>query len=679
MAFARATVGAGALLCAAHGMAAQAVYLIDECAQPLALELHGVPSVAGIPLETTLDVCREQSAFEMQLKDVADAAEWRERDARAPQVAWVRRDGKLDVRVELHDEAAVRVYEGKQIAPGAKEAVLRRVDHSGGPDLSVSLRLVEGPAVIAIQVIDASPRKVLGDLMRIKKLKVRHAERVTETPFKLDFQMIRVDTVLMLIADVSGLVLHRDGSDAYLFGLNPHAAEIEALREKAHSLSMDGDNAGLKRTLQRIVELSAPAGEGEPGPSVGDELERLARIAMDEGDPAAAERHLRAWLLDIERHEQGGHRQEYALALAELARARLAQDDRREAQTMFERALAVLSTSELGDQLDRARILGDLGVLALESERIEVAVDHADQAWKIVSGTTAEVAQEQSLAILHARIALDSLESRLGEAFMERKDHAAAEVHLERAVVLAEALWGADDRLAFMPRQQLTMNAWLMGRPGRAAKLHQGRIDAAQAAGDTRSFALADALANLAAIRAREGDSKAAAALGVRYLGAVESATGATGARADSARRFLALLYRLDRRFDAADEIEGKAAARSTAMAVPPPADADSILDTFLAMQLASHFDRQLESLKGAAKDESRRAALQENAAEAYSSAGIELLATDRWHEALATLRRLKGLKDAGTLRVAKRLLAIHERNGSAMGLERVRREMLPQ
>lgn len=101
------------------------------------------------------------------------------------------------------------------------------------------------------------------------------------------------------------------------------------------------------------------------------------------------------------------------------------------------------------------------------------------------------------------------------------------------------------------------------------------------------------------------------------------------------------------------------------------------MFDAYLAMQLAGHFDGLLRMpATAAAQDEAGRAALQENAAYAYECFGDGIRATERLHEALATLRRLKGPGDAQTRRVARQLVAIHERTGSAHGLERVRREL---
>lgn len=659
-----ALLAAIASLSPMQGLAAQAVYSIVPCT--MSLELHGIPSVAGTPFETTREICRGRGVFELPANGATDAAA----ATKSPLVAWVRSDGRLDVRVELRDGPAARVYEGKRIAPGTKRTTLRRVGHSGGPDLSASLRSVSGSVAVSIDVVDANPRRIVRDLARIGNLKLRHVERIMETPIKLDFQVVPVETVLDLLAFESGAVLHRDGPGGYLFGLNPHAAEIEALRSEAHGLSIDGDGMALKRVLQRIVELSAPAVEGEPGPPVGDELEALARMAMDDDEPAAAEGYQRARLLEIERREYGVHRPEYALASADLARARLAQGDRREAQSLFERALAILSTSDLGDQLDRARVLGELGNLALDAGRIEDAVDHADRAWKIVVGTSTEVAKAQSLAMLRVRRSLERLEAGLGRVFMERDEHAVADMHLERALVLAEALWGAGDKLTAGPRQQLTMNAWRMGDPGRAGKIHLDSLRAAQAAGDTHSAVRVGALGNLAAIRVGEGNTKEAVEFGSRYLKAVEATNAITSLRTQSAQRFVVLLLRLDRQFDAADGLEHLLPPEIPGLS--RPFDMAEMFDAHLGMLLAAHFDRLLLTQTHAMKEWTSRAALQESAAWAHAFAGDGIRAMERLSEALATLRQLNGPDDAQTLRVAKQLQAWRELAGAPDGAARM-------
>lgn len=675
-------LAAVALLSAQHGVAAEPlVYRIDECAQPLTLELHGVSMAGDFPLESTLDICSERGTREMQLKYPEEPAPSFAGEVHPPEITWLRRDGKLDVRVELRDQTPVRIYERAQIAAGTRQAALRRVGHEDGPALAVSLRPLGGPAVVGIHAESVSVGKVMADLVRIKKLKVRHAERINDQHIRFDIESIRVDSLLELLADVSGVILHRDRDGGYLIGSNPHLQEINDLRRQAMDLKSRDDRTALKQALLRIVELAAPTVEGEPGVPVGDELEQLAEMAMDENDPVRAEGYLRTRLLEIEHSEHGVHRPEYARALADLALARLGQGDLGEAHLMLERALAILSSSDPGDSLDRARVLADLGGLEIELRRVAVAVEHADRAWRIVAGTTAEVARGQSLRMLRARLALDRLEVELARVFTEREDHGAAGVHLERALELAEAMWGVDDDLTLSPRQGLTLNAWRIGKPERAAKTHLDRIGAARDSGEAPSAVLLGSLGNLAAIRAGEGNTGEAVALGSRYVKAVGVASAATSPRMQAAQRFLVLLLRLDRKFEAADTLKRSlpqpAGSRPGPVGPLRPLEYAEIFDTALTTQLAIHFDRQLDAMaKASTQDEALRAGLQEKAAEAYASIGDERMATRRWQEALATLHRSKGPNDAQTLRVAKRLTALHERAGPVAGVESVRREL---
>ena len=671
----------GSMLAPMQALSEDSEYWIDACATPLTLTLHGLPSVAGVGLEKTFDICREQAADEIRMLDLGlDARTWQAQILRMPKIAWVPRNGKLDVRVILRDAARPLVYEGLQIAPGAKDVVLLRSGHEEGPLISVSVQRDDGPSRVAMNVVDAKSSNVLRDLVRIKRLKVRNAERITDTPVTFRFQSVRVLSVLQLLADISGVMLHRDGSDGHVFGLNPHAAEIEVLRGQALGFSADSERAELKRTLQRIVELSKSAIDGEPGAPVADVLEQLASMEMDDAQPARAEALQRARTLEIEQSWSGAESFEYAVALADLARTHLAQDDDVAARPMLERALAILAGFDREHSAAGARLLGDLGTLALKDERLDVAADFGKRGFTIVSRPID--GEPDPLMLLRARLVLEDLESGLGEAFAEREQPLVADAHFERALLLDEALWGIDDNLTVRSRQRFTWNAWQMGRPERAASAHMRLIANAQESREVRSSGYANALAHLATIRASEGNRTQAISLARQYVVATEAASGASSSHHVSALRLTELFLRLDRQFDEAAIIEreataidsriDEAAARSESVTM---SEAD--LDTAMIMQLAMHFERKLRAKGAVARDDqATHAYLLENIGETHASAGNAYIAAEYLHQALALLRMHKGPRDVQTLRVARRLMALHERGGSAHGVERVRMEL---
>ncbi|HZP68247.1 MAG TPA: tetratricopeptide repeat protein [Rudaea sp.] len=478
-----------------------------------------------------------------------------------------------------------------------------RVDNCSAPD---------GTDSIAVEATHVPANRVLADLVRLKHLRVRHAEKMTAAALTLHFKCVGVRDVMAILADASGhgLVAQPDGEGGYKIGTLAHHDAIETLRNEVTAGIEAGDKAKEKLALEKIVALAKQQPVGDVEENLSDEYASLDEIANGEKDYARAEEYDRARLAQIERLN-GTDNDDYALALADLAHTR-GNAGKSDAVDLLKRAVAMMEKHPGRDTSPAlAHSLANLAVLAFEAGRNEEADALSERAY--AAFTTPDQTEWNPLELYRARIAVVYEEETLGDGLVQRDRENEAAAHFERVLPVAENLNGEDFFRTEHDRDMVALLSEKAEPLAHAGDRFAHRI--AEAKKDDVSKDYATTLFDLALVRAKQERYADAIEAWHRLVELRRHYRGPQGAEVISALDDLALLERLDARASQATATERDADALHTDAAPKSVRLVGGLEDELrknLAPLLKRHFDARIAAAEAQQSSDKTLARLRE-------------------------------------------------------------------
>lgn len=534
-----------ALLGHGNADAADSPFEIDACAAPLRIHLAGAEFHVqeGSKQELDVDSCGDRELLSLYAS-VADS----------PKVSIATHAAAVDLRVELPSAS----YDTKDVPLDGRAIKVTPVGGSG-PTLSVSIKRLADQSYAGLQVDNVPSDQLLRELIRVKHLRVLHAEHVTSARISFHFQCVPVRSIIELIAQTSGAQARQDAHGRFDILAIKNGTAIEDLRTQALSQEGAADRAKLRATLQRIIALAQPGGAGEVQADVTDEYAELGAAAMEDKLYAEAEKHYRDELAYVA-HRVGKDDPRYALVLANVADARAYEDDFAGSQKLYTQALALMEKHPGPATLPNSvAVIETLASGALVN-------DHFADAETLTARAYARLQSPHSgdwvaPHLEHAREIASELEEDFGSRLIDKHDLVAAGPHYERALKLKEQLYGAGSDKVDDARRRVVFNLLLQKKIADAANFSRQQLAASDKRGDHTSDAYISALYRLLAIEANYGNPANVIPLWQRMIAARSAVLGEHDAQVVEALRDLGVLYRLDMRPADAVAVEQRVAA----------------------------------------------------------------------------------------------------------------------
>lgn len=364
--------------------------------------------------------------------NVAEAGGRSDVDTAAPASGrFAAREGRLDVEVDLPGAAGAQRFAAKAVAVPSDDAVLARGSGAGEP-ARVAIR--RAAPRVSIQVTDVPAREIAQRLARVAGIRIEAGERLSEEPITLKFQCVEPWTVVMILADVSGVTPLRAGRDRFSFSTASEHGELTSLHAAWESARDGGDPEAAAEALQPLLaKLEAADGSFVVGDaSLWGEA---ARLANQREQLAEGERALRAQLAQLERLNGDRDGVEYGETLFRLGQQRHMQDDEAAAAALYDQAIATLERALGPVHPTLAKVQARRGALHFLAGEHEAAIPLLQRA----VASFGEIAADG----VGAYAALTALEA-LGYSLQSRRRYDDARPMFERFLALANVVDGED-------------------------------------------------------------------------------------------------------------------------------------------------------------------------------------------------------------------------------------------
>lgn len=367
-------------------VAAPSEYQIGICDDPVRIVISAAPQLDAIGMRKDYISCGARELREMEASNVyADPVP----GTSLPKLAIVRQETRINLELEIPTASGPQRFHAHRVVPDGKLVTFVASQSAAQPAPQVRVSRLSDQPYVSLNVLNSSTKQLLADLIRLKHIKVRELTPLPEKQVSVTFEIISIDHVLGLLADVSGYVLQRDGNGGYLLGRMWHQAELAALRAELEDLDANQapDRAAREKLLEEIVTLAGkPGPDNELPPGIAFELEELVNLAVETNTPKRAEQFSKQWMAEIERQGHSQKHVEYARAQVALARARLAQNNSADASRIFTAALPILATDRPLETLPlRAEVWSQLALIELKTGQIATARANADRAYTLLS------------------------------------------------------------------------------------------------------------------------------------------------------------------------------------------------------------------------------------------------------------------------------------------------------